>query len=672
MRNGMLLLVAVIGLLSGCTTPDRNADWDPGQEYPDWAYDAPFYYEPEIEMEPQERVGEDIPIYYTRDDMFFVPHPGERQQDVQPRVSVWYSRDGGNCWSKGGYFGVDQTHFLFHGEEDGRYWIRFVGPGQGVAEVPPGQPHEIYVLDTHAPEIDVEVVPGIWEDEEKTIPHIFRVGDVVTVHWTVRDHYLQEDTISLGTCFARFPHNLVWSRFKEDLYPVGSMRVTIPPEAASQAGMRFRVEAHDKAGNIGLGMSDILMVATAGHTPPQPGMEDGAIPSPSPRDDTDQADPGNEDVPGDAPTPTETSSQASVSEHRVDGPAEDAVPRSAQAVQWKRKAPSPSKPKEIVIVPDEQPILQRIVVPDNIEPQPVQSKQQDLPLRLRVADATLPEPDTAPGPALMRPVQPQAPEEETLALTKPEPLAVNPPQEAPSDLLEPVRIAASPELFTPSTSEREAAMPSTRAETPATSTSAPVREKGRPVTVVMMKDTSSQKSAPSNEAAPTPVSTSKPSRSEDALPVDTPARDPMASSGPTVSHTDRPDVAREDGTSKKAASMAVARQLSEIPERVQMGWPAEGMTIRGGVSRLLNWLPDSAPAYKMIELEFTSDGGKHWLKVADGLRPGRASLWKVPEVNSQRCRLRIVGLDGQSGRTILLTGDLFEVSTASWGGGGLR
>ncbi len=267
--RGCLLFVLSVVLLAGCTQVDENPDWNPKVDYPGWAYDAPFYYRPTEELKPLENVGQDIGVYYTRNEYFFIRHPGGSQVDGAPRVAVWCSDNAGEKWSKSGYFGVEQSHFLFKATGDGKYWIRFVGPGQGVSEVPPGMPHRIYVVDTQPPGVQVTVTPGPWKDKDKTIPRIYKAGEQVTVHWSVGDVNLAEGTVRLGVCFARFPNNLIWSRFPDALPPVGSMKVEIPPEAVREGGLRFRIEGVDKSGNVGMGLSQVLRVARSGKDGPQ-------------------------------------------------------------------------------------------------------------------------------------------------------------------------------------------------------------------------------------------------------------------------------------------------------------------------------------------------------------------------------------------------------------------
>jgi hypothetical protein len=43
-------------------------------------------------------------------------------------------------------------------------------------------------------------------------------------------------------------------------------------------------------------------------------------------------------------------------------------------------------------------------------------------------------------------------------------------------------------------------------------------------------------------------------------------------------------------------------------------------------------------------MEFTSDEGRTWQTVADGIEAGRPVRWTVPRVNSRTCRLRIIGV----------------------------
>ncbi len=263
-------LILAGAVLVGCTQPDENPKWNPQADLPDWTYDAPMYYRPSEDLPVVETIGEGIPVYYTRQESFFIRHPGGYQVNGDPRMAVWYSTDAGANWVKSGYYGVEQTHFLFRAKEDGAYWIRFVGPGQGSSDMPAEAPHRIYIVDRNPPAVVVTVTPPPWEDEKKTVPHVYKVGDTVNVSWGVSDKNLAPATVRLSTFFAKFPQNFLWGRFPQELPDAGSEPIQIPPEAARDGGLKFRVEAADKAGNLAVAFSETLAVAPATAATSQP------------------------------------------------------------------------------------------------------------------------------------------------------------------------------------------------------------------------------------------------------------------------------------------------------------------------------------------------------------------------------------------------------------------
>jgi len=277
MRKLTLLLLAV-ALVGGCTLQDENPNWNPKADLPAWAYDAPFYYRPTEDLKPLEVVGRPgIPIYYTNTEYFFVLHPGGYQPTGEPRVAVWCSTDE-ESWERSGYFGVEQTHFLMKAEQDGQYWMRFVGPGQDITEVPPGQPHRIYVVDRQPPKIVMMLEPPPYRKDEqgKYVPYIYKVGENVLLHWEITDENLKDESVNLAIGFAKFPQNLVWDTHPRPLEPCGSVTIVVTPEMARDGGVRFRMEAADKAGNVGMAVTDILnvegqsMPAAAGVRPVKP------------------------------------------------------------------------------------------------------------------------------------------------------------------------------------------------------------------------------------------------------------------------------------------------------------------------------------------------------------------------------------------------------------------
>lgn len=263
---GSIICVAAI---VGCVQVDENPDWNPRADYPSWTYDAPWYYRPTEELKALETVCDGVPVYYASGEYFFIRHPSGSQLPGVPRVSVWCSIDDGQDWHRAGFYGTEQTHFLMKAEREGQHWIRFVGPGQGVTPCPPGVPHRVYVVDNHGPDVVVSVAPGPWEVDLQggKRRRVYQIGQTVTVKWHVSDPNLDESSVRLGTCFAQFPCNLEWSRIPQALPPNGCLDMVIPEQAAGGGGIRFRVEAADKAGNISVGVTEVLYVGGAATMP---------------------------------------------------------------------------------------------------------------------------------------------------------------------------------------------------------------------------------------------------------------------------------------------------------------------------------------------------------------------------------------------------------------------
>lgn len=266
MRIKIFLMMLVL-FVAGCEVQDENPNWNPQQDYKSWTYDKPCYYRPSEDLQVVEVVGAGIPVYYTDSKRFFVKHSTGYQVPGEPRLGIWYSTSAGEDWDRGGYYGVEQSHFLFHADADGPHWIRFIGPNQGVAAATPGTPHRIYVVDTTRPEIEITLDPPATEKDKKgnDVPHIYSVGEIVEVRWYVRDANLVTDSVRMATTFGTFPENVVWSTFPQGLQPNGAINVPIPADAAGRQGagggrMRIRIEAADKAGNVNYIFSEILHV----------------------------------------------------------------------------------------------------------------------------------------------------------------------------------------------------------------------------------------------------------------------------------------------------------------------------------------------------------------------------------------------------------------------------
>lgn len=760
MRNritlGLFLVTAMI--LAGCTSSDENPDWQPREEYPAWAYDAPFYYQPAEELQPQEKVGNNIPIYYVREKLVFVRHPnlpadwrtsppasyGKRKlpkgknkaafmknlwkQALSPYIEVWFSQDAGQHWKRAGYFGQEQSHFLFDSGGDGTFWVRFVGAGQSPAEVPPGQPHEIFVIDTHAPNIEVSVSPSPWEDDEKTIPHIYQIGETVTVSWSVTDMCLASDSVKLSTAFARFPHNLVWSEYEKSLPAFSSMKVKIPAEASHQSGLRFRIIAKDRAGNIGLGMSEIMHVRNSRISDPaeekSPAVEapeaDGEVEY---QPDSTEPEPKPE---ASSQAPREPRGYFSVSdpdpialEKKKRTITAEPIPVKSQPVsKAAAKTATPKAPvrkQPAAVKPSQEMVLLESVLKNDLVSCPSSAcranKANLVPpaglLDPILAKAKTPATKTTPAspPKKLAAVEPRVNFRSVAAVersrsrsleslkslrkkkesqsaqtsvfddaeklfapaepVKPIPAAVKVKKIAASPAPKPVepiaieKLSQIPKAEADLTTRSEiATKPKSKDKSPPQATSAILAEAQEPVFDREKIETPAQPGA------------------SDLSKIFPPAPTPPAAGGsspqapkPASSRFKALARASETGPpSPKTIRRNSSSQpdLSNIPENIQLGWPAKGMTLRSGVSRLLSWMPQAAVRYQSIELQFSSNDSRKWITVAKGIKPGRALTWTVPVVNSKVCRLRLIGLGSKGDKAILATSEVFLVDTGVW------
>jgi len=256
--------------------------FDPAEQYPAWAYDAPFYYRPATELGD---VGETIPPripggatqYYVRTQTVQLPRPvkltttaptmtelGPRTvvADLAPRIGVFWTDSGGQEWSRAGYFGISQTHFGFPTENDGAYGFRFVGPGIPAAKCTPPRPHVIYHVDTAAPDVVVYVEPNKPD---------YYVNESITVHWTASDTNLADAPTSISTCWEfDEDEDCEWVPVIYNQAAEGSMAFLVPPHAAGRR-FKIRADARDRAGNLGAGLSvPLIVVETSPASQPAP------------------------------------------------------------------------------------------------------------------------------------------------------------------------------------------------------------------------------------------------------------------------------------------------------------------------------------------------------------------------------------------------------------------
>ncbi|MBN2562314.1 MAG: hypothetical protein JXQ75_15425 [Phycisphaerae bacterium] len=230
---------------------DRDAPFDPPNTYPGWAYDSPSYMKPAGELEPAPRAKAGDPLhYFTKETLVEIRQPSGYEPEEIPRVAIWWTDNNGFHWHKGGYFGRGQTFFPFEVEEDGDYGIRFVGPGQTPAVHTPAYPERVYHVDTTVPDVEVTIDPEqSW----------YQVGQPITIAWRADDYHLLEYPVCVSLLMDFTTDEPKVVELQRDLDHEGSITFEIPTEALDHE-IRFRVEAFDRADNLGLAYSHAIQV----------------------------------------------------------------------------------------------------------------------------------------------------------------------------------------------------------------------------------------------------------------------------------------------------------------------------------------------------------------------------------------------------------------------------
>lgn len=233
---------------------DRQAPFDPPSTYPEWAYDAPEHAKPVEDLTPEPRIKRTDPLhYFTNEKVVMVRQPAGYTPEETPRVALWWTDNNGFHWQKAGYFGREQSFFPFEVTEDGDYGVRFVGPGQAAAVETPAYPERVYHVDTALPEVEVSIEPNkSW----------YSPGDQVTIGWRAADYHLVEYPVQIGMLIDYSADEYKLVELQRDLANEGSITYQIPQDALDHE-IRFRVEATDRAGNLGLAFSYALQVVDA-------------------------------------------------------------------------------------------------------------------------------------------------------------------------------------------------------------------------------------------------------------------------------------------------------------------------------------------------------------------------------------------------------------------------
>lgn len=231
---------------------ENDAPFDPPNLYPGWAYDSPGYMRPAEELTPEPRAKRGDPLhYFTNKPLVMIRQPAGYTPEEIPRVAIWWTDNNGFLWRKAGYFGRQQKFFPFEVEEDGDYGIRFVGPGQPPAIQAPAYPERVLHVDTVAPKIEVSIEPE---------QSLYEVGQAITISWRADDYHLIDYPASVSLLMDFTSDEPRSIELQRGLAAEGSMTYEIPPEVSNHE-IRFRIEAPDRAGNLGMIYSYALQVA---------------------------------------------------------------------------------------------------------------------------------------------------------------------------------------------------------------------------------------------------------------------------------------------------------------------------------------------------------------------------------------------------------------------------
>ncbi len=230
---------------------DRDAPFDPPNAYPGWAYDSPSYVKPAAELTPEARAKKGDPLhYFTNKKIVMVRAPDNYQPEEIPRVAIWWTDNNGFHWHKGGYFGRQQKFFPFEVEEDGDYGIRFVGPDQASAQHALAHPERVYHVDSVVPEVEVRIEPEqSW----------YYAGQKIMIAWRADDCRLTDDPVSIRllTDFTADAPRAI--ELQRDLAHEGSITYQIPAEMLDHE-IRIRIDARDRANNLGIAYSYALQI----------------------------------------------------------------------------------------------------------------------------------------------------------------------------------------------------------------------------------------------------------------------------------------------------------------------------------------------------------------------------------------------------------------------------
>jgi len=232
---------------------DRPAPYNPAKNYPEWAYDKPSYMKPEGEPKAEQRSREkDPPHFFSNKTVVMVQQPEGYDPEEIARIGIWVTHDNGFHWKRVGYFGRSESFYPLQVKGDGDYGVRFVGPGQEAAIESLPYPNRVYHVDSKKPVVTISIDPEqAW----------YNIGQTVRVAWTAADPHLIAQPVRLFAITDWESDRVKPIEIAQNLADSGSINFTIPNDLLGD-GFRFRADAIDRAGNLGIAYSHTLQIVT--------------------------------------------------------------------------------------------------------------------------------------------------------------------------------------------------------------------------------------------------------------------------------------------------------------------------------------------------------------------------------------------------------------------------
>ncbi len=243
------VLGCLVALLGSCT-PDRK--FQPGTDYPEWAFDKPTYQRPAQEPVPYIKGTNGLPdVYHSNQQVIFIKRPDRPDLRNAPRPALFSTKDNGQSWKREGHFGLGEPYFALRVPQDGTYGICIIGVHRPDVAPPNLRIQQVQVIDSTAPRVEVSILP------EETP---YWVGQQIRLTWRITDVHA---TTTPGKLYSKVVDGDLptpWELLKTGLASNGTARITIQQIPQRAQGVIYRVEAIDEMGKIGAGHSKMLKV----------------------------------------------------------------------------------------------------------------------------------------------------------------------------------------------------------------------------------------------------------------------------------------------------------------------------------------------------------------------------------------------------------------------------